>query len=100
MGRYSKEFRERAVRLTTEAMDLRFDAPLAEMNVCDRLPAKGGSGPDVRLLVPGNSAVSLLLSRALSDVPGERMPPAGSIIPDTEGLQVLAAWIDSLSDCP
>ncbi len=63
--------------------DLRLDLKEAAL--------KGGeSGP---VIVPGKSTASLLLSRAGSDDPEQRMPPTGERL-TAEQLKLLRAWID------
>src|SRR5437763_13212045 len=69
--------------------DLRLDRKAAAL--------KGGeSGP---VLVPGKSADSLLLRRAGSSAPEQRMPPGGERL-TAEQLRLLRAWIDQGAPWP
>ncbi|HXG49599.1 MAG TPA: PQQ-dependent sugar dehydrogenase, partial [Methylomirabilota bacterium] len=59
---------------------------------------------DTRLLeadriVPGRVQDSVLLRR-ISTQSAIRMPPIGSTIPDTNGIALIARWIDSLPQAP
>lgn len=47
---------------------------------------------------PGSPDTSAMLGRMASRESKVAMPPLGSEMPDLEGLQVLSAWIESLSD--
>ncbi|MCB9792786.1 MAG: PQQ-dependent sugar dehydrogenase [Alphaproteobacteria bacterium] len=81
-------------------MDLRYDTPLAEMNLCEVEPAGGDMGIEgARLLVPGDPARSMLLQRMASLDPLYRMPPLGTALVDEEGVAALSEWIASLEGC-
>jgi hypothetical protein len=80
-------------------MDLRFDTSLANTNACDAVPLEGDLGiANARLIAPGDSARSVLISRI-----GRRdsfgMPPLGSLQIDVDGVSLLSAWIDGIAGC-
>ncbi len=82
---------------TPAAMDLRHDTPLAATDACDVAPSLGDLGiPDARIIAPGDTARSELLSR-MSRRDAFRMPPLASNLPDPEGTALIGAWIDSLT---
>ena len=81
-------------------MDLQLKTPLAETATCDVAPTKSDLGiADARLLSPGSALTSVLYQRAAGEPP-LRMPPLASARHDWRGLEVLEAWISSLSSCP
>lgn len=51
-----------------------------------------GGNAAMRVITPGDLALSMLHQRLLGAGPG-RMPPLASTLPDTNALQLLAAWI-------
>jgi hypothetical protein len=78
-------------------MDLRHDTPLSATEACDVVPTLGDLGiPDARIIAPGDSARSELLSR-MSRRDAFGMPPLASNLADTEGVALISAWIDSLT---
>jgi uncharacterized repeat protein (TIGR03806 family) len=84
---------------TPSGMDWRYDVLLENTSACDTMPQLGDLGiPNARIIAPGASENSVLLSRiARRDVHG--MPPVGSAIPDAGGIAVLTSWVDSLAGC-
>lgn len=72
------------------AIDFRYEAPLSETNICNRL-------------TPGDHATSMIWIRDKNrgdEVPTQ-MPPLATDLPDTRQLSVTAAWIDALGEsCP
>jgi mono/diheme cytochrome c family protein len=72
------------------AIDFRYEAPLSETNICDKL-------------TPGDHSTSSIWIRDGNrggQVPSQ-MPPLATDLPDTRQLSVTAAWIDSLgATCP
>ena len=85
---------------TPSAMDLRSGTTLAATATCNVVPQSGdlGIGPDARLIAPGSADQSILVNRA-NRRDAYRMPPLGSATVDTAGVQLLEAWIDSLTGC-
>jgi hypothetical protein len=49
---------------------------------------------DARIMAAGDAGRSVLVPRVAMRGPGQ-MPPVGSRVPDTEGVRVLAEWIQS-----
>lgn len=81
-------------------LDLRRDAPAAEVGLCDQPPRAGDLGiADARLLAPGDPARSILSAR-LRSLGSTRMPPLASSRVDLAGADLIDAWIASLSSCP
>ncbi|MCB0220703.1 MAG: PQQ-dependent sugar dehydrogenase [Chrysiogenetes bacterium] len=79
-------------------MDLRYQIPLADMNICN---ATALYDPGYKRLAPGDPENSLIHIRTSStDYGGLRMPPLGSFIVDTDGTDLLDAWITSIGSCP
>lgn len=81
-------------------MDFRFASNWATAGYCNQLPSLGNFGiSDARLLKPGVAAESIIpLRMARSDI--HRMPPLGVSVADTQGLNVIQNWINSLNQCP
>ncbi len=85
---------------TPSNMDLRHATPLASSNTCDVTPTSGNLGiSGARLVDPGSPATSLIIERA-SRRDSHGMPPLGSNLIDTQGVQLLTAWVNSLGACP
>jgi len=81
---------------TPVAMDLRHDTPLPATGTCDMRPTAGDLGiVDARIIAPGDSARSELLAR-MSRRDANGMPPLASNLPDTDGVALIRAWVDSL----
>jgi hypothetical protein len=81
-------------------MDLRHATPLAATNTCNVIPTSVDLGiAGARLIAPGSAATSLIVERA-SRRDSHGMPPLGSNIVDTAGVQLLTNWINSLGGCP
>jgi hypothetical protein len=67
----------------------RIAAPLAR--------AAGDLGiADARIIAPGDAARSVLLAR-INRRDADAMPPIASSVIDTAGVQLIGAWIDSLT---
>ncbi len=82
------------------ALDLRFTTSFEETAACNGEPQSGTLGVEgAKLLVPGEPAKSLLSLRPHALGAG-RMPPLGSSVVDTAGLQVVDDWIRSIAACP
>lgn len=54
--------------------------------------------PTDRLIIPGDTANSIILSRAAASNGYGRMPPVGSAIPDPEGVALLTDWINNYAN--
>jgi hypothetical protein len=48
------------------------------------------------MITPGAPDLSVLLVRMRSRRPSTQMPPLGTVVPDREALELIAAWITSL----
>jgi uncharacterized repeat protein (TIGR03806 family) len=85
--------------LTPTALDLRHDTPLSQTGACDVVPTIGALGiANARVIAPGDDTRSVLLAR-MSVRDTNAMPPIASNIVDAAGVQLIAAWIDSLTTC-
>ncbi len=82
---------------TPSNMDLRATTSLVNTNACNIAPSAGSVGiTNAKIIAPGDAASSVLIKRANSrDVNG--MPPLGSLMVDTQGVQLLTDWVNSLS---
>ena len=85
---------------TPSAMDLRFSTALTATATCNVAPQSGdlGLGTSARLIAPGAADNSLIVNRA-NRRDQLRMPPLGSAVVDTAGVDLLKAWINSLTGC-
>ena len=85
---------------TRATIDLRFDRTFLQTGLCNGAPLAGDVGqPGAKLLVPGNPAQSVLTKR-LGGGPAIRMPPLASRVVDTNGTQLVEAWVRGLTSCP
>jgi uncharacterized repeat protein (TIGR03806 family) len=83
-------------------LDLRHDTPLSQTGACDVTPSRGDLGiADARIIAPGDDARSVLFARVNRRNDSAMMPPIASNVIDTAGVQLIGAWIDSLTaaDC-
>ncbi len=80
-------------------IDLRNSTALQSMAACDVVPAEGSLGiSGARIIAHGDAAHSVLAARdGRRDANG--MPPLASNDIDTQGLALVAAWIDGLGSC-
>jgi uncharacterized repeat protein (TIGR03806 family) len=84
---------------TTSNMDLRYSTPLASTNACDVVPGLGDLGiGNARLIAPGAADRSVMPARMNLRDNADAMPPIGART-DTEGVQLISEWINSLSSC-
>jgi len=76
------------------SLRLNFAHPVANMHAIDRLPEHGpvDRPPQTKLITPGDPDNSLLLRRMELRGPPQ-MPPLGSQLPDTVGIQLIRQWI-------
>jgi chitodextrinase len=79
--------------------DARFTTPLAQKKACDELPFEAVSGnANERIIKPGSNALSTVWLRAHQRT-NNFMPPLGSTLVDTDGVQMLADWMNQLTGC-
>jgi hypothetical protein len=95
-----------------QGFDLRYGATLAQVGICNLSQQNGIPGMTTAKLVdlaPGDHAASAMWIRMNTPVPPTdplelqdvgRMPPAASVVVDTQGTQLIADWIDSIASCP
>ena len=85
---------------TPSSMDLRYTTSLTATNPCNALPQAGDLGlPNARIVAPGAPGSSVLLERMDQRGSADMMPPFGSNRVDTQGVQLITDWIDSLASC-
>ena len=81
--------------------DLRFDIAFADRKLCNAAAKKPITGMATTIFAPGDSAHSALWQRAHEVMPDKgRMPQIGSYVVDSDGVQLIADWIDSIKSCP
>ena len=80
------------------AIDLRYTTPLAEMNICNIVPALGdlGLGPNARLLAAGDPSLSIISAR-MKHTDSMRMPVLGSAVVDSFGVGLIDDWITAMT---
>ena len=80
--------------------DMRWDRSFADTKLCNGDLETGAYGViGAKLVVPGNSASSMLAVR-MHATDERRMPPLASSIVDGLGTSVVDQWIMSLESCP
>jgi len=80
-------------------MDLRYTTSLADTNACDAAPLQGDLGiASARLIAPGDAARSLVIART-NRRDSQGMPPLGSNLVDSSGINLLTTWVNGLSGC-
>ena len=85
--------------LTPAAIDLRFGTTLSLTSTCNVAPQLGDLGiNNAMIIAPGDSQHSVLVAR-LGRRDAHGMPPLASNIVDVDGLALVTAWVDSLSEC-
>ena len=84
------------------AIDLRFGVTLATMNVCNVDPNKGDQGvPGAKRVFPAMPDKSVMLLRMQApDMMNGRMPQLATSVLDTNGIDTISAWINSITTCP
>jgi uncharacterized repeat protein (TIGR03806 family) len=83
---------------TPVGIDLRHDTSLAQTGACDVAPTAGDLGiANARIIAPGDDARSVLHARMNRRSDPNMMPPVASNVIDTAGVQLIGAWIDSLT---
>ncbi len=85
---------------TFEGIDLRRSTPFAATGLCNVEPEKGTLDVEgARRLVPGQPEKSLLSVR-MHRLEKGRMPQIGTSVVDSAGVELVDAWIRSLTACP
>jgi len=85
---------------TQSTMDLQYQTPRADMNVCNIVPSFGDLGiPGAEILSPGDPDASILQVRPGTTDPLVRMPPLATFLVHTEGVNTLRDWISSPTVC-
>lgn len=77
------------------SFDARYLTPLAEQGLINARVAQSLDVWGARVVAPGDSERSMLLSR-LSRLDSFKMPPLGRNATDTQAVEVVRAWIDGL----
>jgi uncharacterized repeat protein (TIGR03806 family) len=82
-------------------LDLRFDTAFKDTQLCNVIPEKGDVGvPTATNLTPGDPMHSVTWLR-MNALPNEgRMPQIGTYKVDTDGVQLIGDWINSIKSCP
>jgi hypothetical protein len=62
-----------------------------------RFPVSGVSDDSVRVVAPGSPGRSALFQRMKSRRPSSQMPPLGTVLPDSQALGLVRAWIEGLT---
>jgi len=77
-------------------IDLRFDTPLANMNIVGVAPIEGDYGiPGANIVTKGNPQASVLYLR-VANMGALHMPPIATTMVDQDGAQLIADWITNL----
>jgi hypothetical protein len=84
------------------AIDLRVDVPLGQMGICNADPNKSDLGvTGAKRLVPAMPDMSLMLIRMQRpDKASGRMPQLATSVLDTDGINLVSGWINSITACP
>jgi hypothetical protein len=81
-------------------MDLRFATTFAATKTCNVAAAGGELGiAGSKLIVPKDPGKSLV-SRRPRSIGAHRMPPLATSVVDSTGMDVVDAWINSITSCP
>ncbi|MGO8699486.1 MAG: chitobiase/beta-hexosaminidase C-terminal domain-containing protein [Limisphaerales bacterium] len=81
--------------------DARYDTPLASQNIINTPAAKGNLGYDnVNIVTPNDVWRSSLYDRMDVVNPAIQMPPLARNLIDTNAVQLMADWINSLGGTP
>ena len=82
---------------TAGSWDARAERTLVQTGLLHGLAAQSGSDPLNRLIVPGDTAHSIVLSHVAVTNGFTRMPPIGSTELDQTGINLLTNWITQLA---
>jgi hypothetical protein len=81
-----------------KTFDMRYNVAFKDMNVCNTPTAKGFGTTD---LIPGDPLHSSIIIRMSSPDPTNgRMPKVASYVVDSQGTDLVRAWINSIKSCP
>jgi len=82
-------------------IDLRYTTALQDTNACDVNPQAGDLGlANARIIAPGDASRSTLIERVgQRDSMSVGMPPIGSNLVDSAGVNLLTDWVNALSAC-
>jgi uncharacterized repeat protein (TIGR03806 family) len=84
---------------TPVRLDLRHNTALPLTQACEATPQLDNFGiGNARIIAPGDSARSILVSRMARRGNGQ-MPPVGSNVRDQAGEELVVRWINSLTSC-
>ena len=84
---------------TPAQIDFRYTTSLQNTHACDAIPLQGDLGiPNARIIAPGDASRSVLIDRT-NRRDSRAMPPLGSNIVDSDGIDLLTMWIDGLTGC-
>lgn len=67
---------------------------LAQTGLINGAATQNGGNPDNKLVVPGDTAHSIVLNRIAATNGFTRMPPLGSNVVDTANVELLTEWIN------
>jgi len=82
------------------SVDLRYDTAFKDTGLCNAVPAKGTEGVEnATNLTPGHPELSTTWSR-MQTLGKARMPPLASAVVDDQALDLVSAWIKSITACP
>lgn len=79
--------------------DARISTPLAQQNLLDGPLANSVTGPDARVVKPGDVSHSAILAR-INRVGNLQMPPLARNLVDTNAVNTITEWIDGLPVTP
>lgn len=89
--------------VNTTTINLRYETPLPDMNVCGAVPLRGDMGLINPYIIDPNGTLvdpnSVLIARMESIDSGLRMPPLASELLDPLAIDVLKRWQEELMDC-
>jgi hypothetical protein len=86
-------------------MDFRYTTTLADMNICNVQAMSGDMGLVNPLILNPTGTYdfpnSVLPLRMEADInSGNRMPPLGSEVIDSQAVTIIKNWINDISFCP